>query len=45
MKQKDLALIVIIAFISAIVSFLISGRIFVTPADRQQHPAHVPVDN
>lgn len=36
MKQKDVALIIIIAFISAIVSFLISGRLFVTPANRQQ---------
>jgi len=36
MKQKDIALIVIIAFISAVVSFVVSGRIFVTPANRQQ---------
>lgn len=36
MKQKDIALIVVIAIISAIVSFVISGKIFVTPANRQQ---------
>ncbi len=36
MKQKDVAVILVIAFISAIASFLISGRLFVTPANRQQ---------
>lgn len=36
MKQKDVALVIVIAFISAIASFLISGRIFVTPTNRQQ---------
>lgn len=36
MKQKDVALIIVIAFLSAIVSFLISGKLFVTPANRQQ---------
>lgn len=36
MKQKDIALIIVIAFISAIVSFLISGKLFVTPAGRAQ---------
>ena len=36
MKQKDITLIVIIAFLSAIVSFMLSGKIFVTPANRQQ---------
>ena len=36
MKQKDVALIIVIAFISAIASLLISGKIFVTPANRQQ---------
>ncbi len=43
MKQKDVTLIVIIAFLSAIVSFILSGKIFVTPANRQQ-PVEV-VDN
>lgn len=36
MKQKDIALIIVIAFISAIVSFFVSNKIFVTPANRQQ---------
>ncbi|MFA5004240.1 MAG: hypothetical protein WC498_03140 [Candidatus Saccharimonadales bacterium] len=36
MKQKDIALIIVIAAISAVLSFIISGRIFVTPANRQQ---------
>lgn len=36
MKQKDFALIIIIAFISAVISFVVSNKIFVTPANRQQ---------
>lgn len=36
MKQKDIALIVVIALISAILSFFVSNKIFVTPANRQQ---------
>lgn len=36
MKQKDIALIIVIVFFSGIVSFLISGKIFVTPDNRQQ---------
>jgi hypothetical protein len=36
MKQKDIALIIIIAFVSAIISFFVSNKIFVTPANRQQ---------
>jgi hypothetical protein len=36
MKQKDLTLIIVIAFISAVVSFVVSTRLFVTPANRQQ---------
>ena len=36
MKQKDLALIIVIAFISGVVSFFVSNKIFVTPANRQQ---------
>lgn len=36
MKQKDIALIVGIAGISAIVSFVVSGKLFVTPSNRQQ---------
>lgn len=36
MKQKDIALIIVIVAISGIVSFLISGRLFASPSDRQQ---------
>jgi hypothetical protein len=36
MKQKDVALVMVIAFISAIISFIVSDKIFVTPANRQQ---------
>lgn len=36
MKQKDIALIIVIVAISGIVSFLASGWIFAKPADRQQ---------
>ena len=36
MKQKDIALIIGIAGISAVVSFVVSGKLFVTPSNRQQ---------
>jgi hypothetical protein len=36
MKQKDIALIAVIVFVSAIVAYFISNKIFVTPANRQQ---------
>ncbi len=36
MKQKDLALIAVIVFLSAIVSFFVSKLIFAPPANRQQ---------
>jgi hypothetical protein len=36
MKQKDVAVIIVIAFISAIVSFFVSNKLFVTPSNRQQ---------
>ncbi|HUB94064.1 MAG TPA: hypothetical protein VMB52_06190 [Verrucomicrobiae bacterium] len=36
MKQKDIALIIVIAFVSAVVSYVVSGKLFVTPANRQQ---------
>jgi hypothetical protein len=35
-KQKDIALIIVTAFISAVVSFFISSKLFVTSANRQQ---------
>jgi len=36
MKKKDIALIIVIACISAAVSLLISGKIFGSPTNRQQ---------
>ena len=36
MKQKDVALIIVVAFLSAVISFFLTGKIFVTPANRQQ---------
>lgn len=36
MKQKDIVLIIGIAGISAIASFVVSNKIFVTPSNRQQ---------
>jgi len=36
MKQKDVALIIVIAFVSAVVSFVVSNKLFVTPTNRQQ---------
>ena len=36
MKQKDIALIVIIVFLSALISFFASNLIFGSPKNRQQ---------
>lgn len=36
MKQKDLALIIVIAFIGAVASLFISKQLFVTPKNREQ---------
>ncbi len=36
MKQQDLGIIIAVAFLSAIVSFLVSNKLFVTPENRQQ---------
>lgn len=36
MKQKDIALIAVIAIVSGVISFLVSGWLFAKPADRQQ---------
>ncbi|QQS20351.1 hypothetical protein IPL85_02800 [Candidatus Saccharibacteria bacterium] len=36
MKQKDIGIIVAVAFLSAIVSFLLSNKLFYTPENRQQ---------
>ena len=45
MKQKDLSIIFAVAFLSTIVSFLISSKIFVTPENRQQKVEVVDVIN
>jgi len=36
MKQKDVALVLVIAIVSAVISFLASNWIFNKPANRQQ---------
>lgn len=36
MKSKDIALIIVIAVVAGIISFVVSGLIFVTPSNRQQ---------
>jgi len=35
-KQKDIALIIIVVFLSGIVSFFVSNAVFVTSSNRQQ---------
>ncbi len=36
MKQKDIALITVIAIVSGAISFVVSGKVFVTSSNRQQ---------
>lgn len=36
MKQKDIALIIVLVAISGVVSFVLSGMVFGRPADREQ---------
>lgn len=36
MKQKDIALIIVIVFISGVASFFISNALFASPKDRDQ---------
>jgi hypothetical protein len=36
MKQKDIALVIVIVCISAVASFVVSRLVFVSPANRQQ---------
>lgn len=36
MKQKDIALVIVIAAISGVISFVLSGMLFVPSANRQQ---------
>lgn len=42
MKQKDVALIIVIAFVSAIVSLVASRLLFASPQNRQQQVQVVP---
>lgn len=35
MKQKDIALIAVIAIVSGVISFLVSGWLFAKPADKE----------
>jgi hypothetical protein len=43
MKQKDIALILVIVFVSGVVSFVVSNKIFAPPKSRQQAVEVVPV--
>lgn len=45
MKQKDIAVVIAVAFVSALLSFFLSSRIFVTPENRQQKVEVVDVIN
>jgi hypothetical protein len=42
MKEKDVALIIVIAFVSAIISLVVSRLLFTTPQNQQQHVEVVP---
>lgn len=37
MKQKDIATIIVVAFVAAVSSYLIANKVFVTPQNRQQN--------
>ena len=45
MKQKDILLVVVICIVSGIISFVISGLLFVTQNNRQQQVEKAPVVN
>ena len=36
MKQKDIALIIIVIFVSGVISFIVTGKLFTTPKAQQQ---------
>lgn len=36
MKQKDIAVIIVVAFLAGVISFFVANKIFVTPENRQQ---------
>ena len=40
MKRKDLTALIVLAFVAAIISWVVAGMIFRTPADRQ---AEIPI--
>lgn len=42
MKQKDVALIIVIAFVSAVASLVVSQMLFASPSKRQQAVQVVP---
>lgn len=42
MKQKDIALIIVITFVSAIISLVVSQLLFASPQNRQQSVQVVP---
>lgn len=45
MKQKDIALIAVVAIVSGAISLFVSGKIFVTSENRQQKAEIVDVIN
>lgn len=36
MKQKDVALIILVGFVSAVLSYFVSNALFASPKDRQE---------
>jgi len=36
MKQKDIAMIIVVVFVSGVVSFFVSNMLFASPKNRQQ---------
>lgn len=36
MKQKDIALLILVSFVSAILSYFVSNALFAAPEDRQE---------
>lgn len=42
MKQKDVALIIVVAFVSAVISLVVSQLLFATPKTQQQQVDVVP---
>ena len=43
MKQKDLILIIVVVFVSAVIGFVVSGLLFASPQNRQQTAEKVDV--